>query len=348
MIENIIPNTPVVEGGDSAVPQEAVHIDVPVSRLDIPSHKKSPILLFIALALLSVVSVFAIYLFLQVRTLTLDATATPTPNPTPIASVDPTEDWQTYTNVKYKYQIKYPSDYVVGYTNFFTGTFDVSNGKEELVTILPKPEDVFRDFIEIQTINEKLGKKNFKEILEETYRLQKQNPLTTRISEIYPTSYNGIKVSEYVFSSQAIYTPSWGSESQGGEYKVVMFTQDDITYAIILTNKGQVFDQILSNFKFTTNADLESTLTSVIRESTYAANKSGVAKDQINVMVSKIDGEYAQGTVIISQAEGNPGSVWFASFHDGKWTQVWAGQEPPSCELMTEWNFPTSIFECAQ
>lgn len=52
--------------------------------------KKSPILLFIALALLSIVSVLAIYLFLQVRTLTLEQTS-PSPTPTPVASIKPIE-----------------------------------------------------------------------------------------------------------------------------------------------------------------------------------------------------------------------------------------------------------------
>ncbi len=78
----------------------------------IPPKKKFPFLLYISLILLSVVSVISIYLFLQVRQLTLEK-LTPSPTPTPSPSADPTEGWETYTNTRYNYSFRYPSNLII-------------------------------------------------------------------------------------------------------------------------------------------------------------------------------------------------------------------------------------------
>ena len=94
--------------GDSSIPSGSDPKVVPIA---LPVPKKSPVLLFIALIVLAVVSALAIYLFLQVRNLTLETTATPTPLPTPVASVDPTADWQKFSDPKLGFSFNYPSDW---------------------------------------------------------------------------------------------------------------------------------------------------------------------------------------------------------------------------------------------
>lgn len=115
MTENFVP--PIVPdpvGADDHPPASPVIPTAPVlsnvEGVEGSHNKKSPVLLFIALVLLSIVSVLAIYLFLQVRTLTLEKTA-PSPTPSPIVSSDPTVDWQAYTNQKLGFSFKYPSVY---------------------------------------------------------------------------------------------------------------------------------------------------------------------------------------------------------------------------------------------
>ncbi len=76
----------------------------------IPQKKKFPLLLYISLILLSVVSVISIYLFLQVRQLTLEKLA-PSPTPIPSPSADPTAGWQTYTNDLFSFNLKYPAGF---------------------------------------------------------------------------------------------------------------------------------------------------------------------------------------------------------------------------------------------
>lgn len=116
MSENI--TSPVPSGSDFARGDSSTG-DLAESQVGTPQAggvsptvptKKSPILLFIALALLSIVSVLAIYLFLQVRTLTLEQT-TPSPSPSPTSSTDPTADWQTIINTELNYTIGLPNNW---------------------------------------------------------------------------------------------------------------------------------------------------------------------------------------------------------------------------------------------
>ncbi len=106
--ENIVHTdpTPSVATPDPLVPNLASES----VRNFIPPKKKFPLILYISLILLSIVSVISIYLFLQVRQLTLEK-LTPSPTPTPLASADPTTDWQTITNSGLLYTIKLPKNW---------------------------------------------------------------------------------------------------------------------------------------------------------------------------------------------------------------------------------------------
>ncbi len=113
MSENIISSVPSgsdLEGSAQPADSTAGRSDPTGVPVVIPVPKKSPVLLFIALVLLSLVSVLAIYLFLQVRTLSLEQTS-PSPTPTPVASADPTATWETYFDSKYQFSFKYPNKY---------------------------------------------------------------------------------------------------------------------------------------------------------------------------------------------------------------------------------------------
>lgn len=87
---------------------EVLPVTDPVIVPYTPPPKKFPFFALVLTVLLSIVSAICVYLFLQVRTLTLER-ATPSPTPSPVAAVDPTLDWQTYTNMGLGYEIKYPS-----------------------------------------------------------------------------------------------------------------------------------------------------------------------------------------------------------------------------------------------
>ncbi len=124
MSENLSSIDPVLQGGDSSLSPgsdpasrqggldgSAQPTDTTVGRSDpIVAHKKFPLFSVLLLLILSVVSVIAVYLFLQVRELSMSQPI-PSPSPSPLASIDPTSDWQTYSDVKNNFSLKYPKDW---------------------------------------------------------------------------------------------------------------------------------------------------------------------------------------------------------------------------------------------
>jgi hypothetical protein len=69
-------------------------------------HKKFPILLLFLIPILVIVAVISIYVLLQARTMYQQTIVIP--SPTPVVAVDPTADWQTYTNSELGFSFKYP------------------------------------------------------------------------------------------------------------------------------------------------------------------------------------------------------------------------------------------------
>lgn len=105
MSENIVPPiTSIPVSGDFSIPQGSdPQVVLPVS----PAPQKFPFLVAFLLILLSVFAAIVIYLFFQVRSMTLDRN-TPSPTSTPIASIDPTTDWQAYDLKELGISFKYP------------------------------------------------------------------------------------------------------------------------------------------------------------------------------------------------------------------------------------------------
>jgi hypothetical protein len=68
------------------------------------------------------------------------------------------------------------------------------------------------------------------------------------------------------------------------------------------------------------------------------------ATSDLNVTVSKIEGEYAKGMV----TEQGGGGMWFAAKQDGFWTLVWDGNGVITCTDISPFpNFPADLIpEC--
>jgi hypothetical protein len=83
-------------------------------------------------------------------------------------------------------------------------------------------------------------------------------------------------------------------------------------------------------------------LLSVVKQALVA--KHGSSANELNITVSKIQGNYAQGG---ASATGG-GAMWFAVKENGVWKLVWDGNGTISCDLTTQYpDFPkTMIPEC--
>jgi hypothetical protein len=105
----IVPQEPIVQAPPTPIVEAPVS-PAPIAVQPVPNKKFSALLLILVPILIGT-AVIGIYVMLQARTMYQEAIATPTPSPSPIASVDPTADWQTYTNNLFLFSFKYPSKY---------------------------------------------------------------------------------------------------------------------------------------------------------------------------------------------------------------------------------------------
>lgn len=65
---------------------------------------------------------------------------TPTPSPSPS---DETANWQTYTNTKYNFSIKYPLDWLIGYGRLGSSKTDEESEKESSAVGWSKDDSIF-------------------------------------------------------------------------------------------------------------------------------------------------------------------------------------------------------------
>ncbi len=166
-------------------------------------------------------------------------------SPTP----DPTADWKTYTNRKYGYSLKHPNDYLVGYADVRSGTFNKSSGNEDQVDFLPSGSDEFNNFLQIQVSDIKSFNKTLSELVDGIYQQQKSHFQTTDISSIEKSKFGSYDDYEYTFSGQAFYTFSWDGTVKSGKYKAIIFQKDGNIYSFYLKD-SDIFNQILSTFTF--------------------------------------------------------------------------------------------------
>jgi hypothetical protein len=111
--------------------------------------------------------------------------------------------------------------------------------------------------------------------------------------------------------------------------------------------------QILSTFKFTdgVNTDEKSTVENFVKDTVFEYGKShGISnKNQILITVTKIENGFATGTMAFTPEVEGSGGAWFAALINGRWTMIEQAQEPPSCKLMAQYNFPKSVYgECIE
>lgn len=87
--------------------------------------------------------------------------------------------------------------------------------------------------------------------------------------------------------------------------------------------------------------DEKATLIAAVKAALVAEH--GSASASLNVTVSKLEGNYAQGMA----SEQGGGGLWLAAKVNGTWKLVWDGNGTISCATVNPYNFPTTLVpEC--
>ena len=162
--------------------------------------------------------------------------ATIQPTLAPTATPDPTADWTTYTNAKYKYSLKYPN------------TFLRLICPNEDLTLNNREKDVRPGPIEMNSCA-----RGGRYTLEtKTYETIQKEPIETKYYTIEKKNITigGLSGKQYIYTFTNIETgpfPTW--------YTTAWVNKDGKTYEIYFDQKDSlsVFAKILSTFKFVQN-----------------------------------------------------------------------------------------------
>lgn len=310
------------------------------------TSSKAPLVAAVLLLVLAVVGAAAYYYYRPTNTV-VKPVATPVATPAPLTEATPEPAaWQTYTNAKYGYSIDYPNDWT--YREFpstksgaaFRLTSEpVNPGINEPITIDVSPKvgnylDMpFADYVKIAGSQE----------IQNYEGLLTNKPIVTKDGVTgYQTTW---KVSPLASS---------GSGS-GVSLPITYFAlpSDQTQLVRVSLNSDEAlatYEQLLPTFKLSTAkiasptpvVDEAAVLKTVIAK--YIAQKHGSNPADYTIAVTKIDGNFAKGSV---SADGG-GGIWFAAKEDGVWKLVWDGNGIIECSTFDLYpNFSkTLVPEC--
>jgi hypothetical protein len=226
-----------------------------VPPVELPKPEKNNLVVILLSVLLIIALFINSYLFLRVQSLTkqlaqvqVEIQATPIPSPISTSTPDVTASWKTYTNTKYGYSIKYPTEGESGLTFFiceegkeynyrdykirYSQPFDLIALEKEGITVPCGPMDSYYT-IEVRAQSGKpLG----------TNELESFESATSLKEQIAVDGINGIKAT-FTKTRPAPVPDKWIEIlvfKNGRRYHLIL---SDMTYE-------EIFDQILSTFKF--------------------------------------------------------------------------------------------------
>jgi len=87
----------------------------------------------------------------------------------------------------------------------------------------------------------------------------------------------------------------------------------------------------------TPSIEVQENLKEIIKQ--LLINIHGQTADNLNITISKQEGNYAKGG---ASAQGG-GGMWLATKHDGKWTIIFEGNGAPDCKFIRSFNFPEDM-----
>ena len=307
----------------------------PVPTVEVPKPKNNYSVIIFSALLVMMTGVVAFLGYQNWQLQKQVATLQSIPSPSSTATADPTADWKEITSANWT--LKIPNDWhYLGCqpgNSFFIDPKQIHENDNQMMECdfgptakiwINKIEDdrpIPTPFV-VNNTAEDFGSETFSLEISD-----KENFVLNEKSGI-------IQKERYV-----------GGPNEGTVLSVYV-KNDDANYIISLSDLSlrDTFLEILSTFKFkeqNTNDD-RSQLTQYLTEQYYNQGKQyGRTQDQVVISIDKLEGNYASGN---GSFTNDGGDVWFAAKVNDSWFLVEQTQEPPSCKLMTQYNFPKTIY----
>jgi len=162
-------------------------------------------------------------------------------------------DWETLTNIKYNYKIKYPQNFIANCgappAEYYSGVciYDLDNPGSSLTIDIRDPGEYFGGLTEKQ-----LGTMNLplNEYVDEIWQINKSEKSTDKqVSEIFEENIAGQKAYRFLLTG-SIMTETGGSLIK--DKHILIFTAHPAGFNVIfiLPENPQVYLDILSTFEF--------------------------------------------------------------------------------------------------
>lgn len=297
----------------------------------------------------------AVYLLNNSRTGKSQNTQTAV-EPTTVSSITPAlaAKWKTYTNTKYNYSIDYPDDWS------FRESPDSKNGAGFNPLNKPGYPDE-SDSISISA-GQKMG--GYEDNTFEEYvkiagtEIQNYNELASLKKVTTVDGIIGYQTTWMVQPLTIMGQPPTGGESESLPITYFELPGDESSLVRVSLNRDEdlnIYEKMLSSVKFINppsklqstptsiptplpTVNEESLLKTVIKEAIVA--KSNGDGSSLDITVSKIEGNYAQG----GASDEGGGGMWFAAKVNGVWKLVWDGNGVILCTDLTSYpDFPSSM-----
>ncbi len=336
-----------------------------VSQPVIPTAPKLPIepkakpskwiLAVIVLLVLLAVGGVAVY-FLNNSSTTKTKNTQNAVGPTTFPSATPSQavNWKTYTNTKHGFSIDYPSNWD------FRESPDSKNG----AGFNPLDKPGYPDKSDSITISagQKMGGYDDKSLEEYAkvagMEIQNYNDLASLKRVTTVEGIVGYQTTWMVQPMSVMGQPSTGGETESLPIAYFELPNSKTLLVRVTLNREEdlvTYEKMLTSLKFTaipTKSQVTPTTAAKVDEKTVLqsaikqalATKFGNDGSTLNVSVSKIEGNYAQGAV----SDEGGGGMWFAAKVNGVWKLVWDGNGVILCTDLAPYpDFPTSMIpEC--
>ncbi len=128
----------------------------------------------------------------------------------------------------------------------------------------------------------------------------------------------------------------------GTNYRLTLQPHTEVATAVPTPSPTQEV-QVLPSVKSSPAPTVDETATLIAAVKAGLVAEHGPDAGTLNVTVSKISGNFAQG----GAAASGGGGMWFAAKVSGAWKLAWDGNGMISCASINPYNFPVSMIpEC--